>query len=250
MKKRKHKIRLKSSVIIVFFIICLCVAIYSCYRLFMWKQNIDRNNEIKEQIGGYINVLENEKLKDKYNVDFASLKKINPDVVAWIKVNGTNIEYPVVKGNDNSYYLKHNFNKEYNIAGWIFSDYKNKFDSTDRNIVIYGHDLKDDSMFGTLKNVLEEDWSKNVSNTIIVLINENNSFIYQVFSTYSIKNEDYYTNTEFTSSDEFQKNINKIKSKSNFNYNVDVDSSDSILTLTNCIGDGSKRVVLHAKRIY
>ena len=188
-------------------------------------------------------------MKDKYNVDFKSLKEINSDVVAWIKVNGTNIEYPVVKGKDNNYYLKHNLKKEYNNAGWIFADYKNKFDGTDRNIVIFGHNTKDGSMFGSLKNVLESDWQKEVKNTIIVMVNENEPIIYQVFSTYSIKPEDYYITTEFKDGEDFSKFIDTIKKRSNHDYNVNVDSSDSVLTLSSCIGDGSKRVVLHAKLI-
>ena len=78
----------------------------------------------------------------------------------------------VVNGNDNSYYLKHNFNKEYNIAGRIFSDYHNKFDETDKNIVIFGHNTKDGSMFGTLKNVLDKSWQENRDNLEIILITE------------------------------------------------------------------------------
>ena len=228
----------------------MVVAIYSTYKIIMWKQNVDRNNKIKEEVNDLIKVDEKENLKDKYNVDFKSLKEINSDVVAWIKVNGTNIEYPVVKGKDNNYYLKHNLKKEYNNAGWIFADYKNKFDGTDRNIVIFGHNTKDGSMFGSLKNVLESDWQKEVKNTIIVMVNENEPIIYQVFSTYSIKPEDYYITTEFKDGEDFSKFIDTIKKRSNHDYNVNVDSSDSVLTLSSCIGDGSKRVVLHAKKIY
>ena len=250
MKKNKRKIRIKSNIIIIFGILCLVVAIYSTYKIIMWKQNVDRNNKIKEEVNDLIKVDEKEILKDKYNVDFKSLKEINTDVIAWIKVNGTNIEYPVVKGTDNSYYLKHNLKKEYNNAGWIFADYKNKFDGTDRNIVIFGHNTKDGSMFGSLKNVLESDWQKEVKNTIIVMVNENEPIIYQVFSTYSIKPEDYYITTEFKDDEDFSKFIDTIKKRSNYDYNVNVDSSDSVLTLSSCIGDGSKRVVLHAKKIY
>jgi len=105
-------------------------------------------------------------------------------------------------------------------------------------------------MFGSLKNVLESDWQKEVKNTIIVMVNENEPIIYQVFSTYSIKPEDYYITTEFKDGEDFSKFIDTIKKRSNHDYNVNVDSSDSFLTLSSCIGDGSKRVVLHAKKIY
>ena len=147
------------------------------------------------------------------------------------------------------YYLKHNFNKEYNIAGWIFADYHNKFDETDKNIVIFGHNTKNGSMFGTLKNVLDKSWQENKDNLEITLVTEKEQYKYQVFSTYSITPEDYYINTIFNSDDEYSKFINKIKSRSNYDYNIEVDSSDKVLTLSNCIGDGKKRVVLHAKLI-
>ena len=68
--------------------------------------------------------------------------------------------------------MNHNFEKKYNIAGWIFADYKNNFDKTDKNIVIYGHNRKDGSMFGTLKNILKEEWYSNEENFVIDFITE------------------------------------------------------------------------------
>lgn len=246
---KKRKVRLKSSVIVIFIIICLCVAIYSCYKVFVWKHSVDRNEEIKDKIDDSIIIVEEEKEEDKYKVDFNSLKEQNADTVAYLKVNNTNIDYAVVRGNDNQYYLKHNFNKEWNFAGWIFSDYRNKFDGTDKNIVIFGHSMKNGSMFGTLKNVLNKQWQENEENLHIVLVTENYTSLYQVFSTYIILAEDYYINTEFSGDDEFSEFIRTIKSRSNYDYNIEVNSSDSILTLSSCIGDLKKRVVLHAKKI-
>ena len=155
----------------------------------------------------------------------------------------------MVKGNDNSYYLKHNFEKKWNVAGWIFGDYHNKFDESDKNLIIYGHNTKDGSMFGTLKNVLNKDWYENEENHKVVLVTEKGTYYYQVFSTYSIKPEDYYINTEFKDNDEFDKFIKKLKSRSIYDYGIEVSGEDKILTLSSCIGDGTKRVVLHAKLI-
>ena len=249
MKKNKRKIRIKSNIIIIFGILCFVVAIYSTYKIIMWKQNVDRNNTIKEEINELVEIDEKNSLKDKYNVDFKSLKEQNSDTIAYIKVNGTNIDYVVVKENDNSYYLNHNFNKEYNVAGWIFSDYHNKFDETDKNIVIFGHNTKNGSMFGTLKNVLDKSWQDNKDNLEITLVTEKGQYKYQVFSTYSIIAEDYYINTLFNSDGEYSRFLNEISSRSNYDYNVEVNSNDRILTLSSCIGDGKKRVVLHAKLI-
>ncbi|MBR2708055.1 MAG: class B sortase [Bacilli bacterium] len=247
-KKRK----VKNWTIVFIFSIFVILFVFSSYKVIMWKLNVDKNNNInKEIIKKNIKIDNNEKNKKyKYNVDFESLKKQNPDTVAYLKVNGTNIDYVVVKGKDNSYYLKHNFNKEYNIAGWIFADYKNKFDGTDKNIVVFGHNTKDGSMFGTLKNVLSEDWQNNKDNLQITFVTERKEYLYQVFSTYSIKPEEYYIKTDFESNDEYIEFLNELKERSNHDYKVDISPNDTILTLSSCIGDGSKRVVLHAKKIY
>ena len=248
---RKNR-KVKNWTIVFIFSIFVILFVFSSYKVIMWKLNVDKNNNInKEIIKKNIKIDNNEKNKKyKYNVDFESLKKQNPDTVAYLKVNGTNIDYVVVKGKDNSYYLKHNFNKEYNIAGWIFADYKNKFDGTDKNIVVFGHNTKDGSMFGTLKNVLSEDWQNNKDNLQITFVTERKEYLYQVFSTYSIKPEEYYIKTDFESNDEYIEFLNELKERSNHDYKVDISPNDTILTLSSCIGDGSKRVVLHAKKIY
>lgn len=244
----KKKIKLKKLIILLFAIISLCGLIYSGYNIFIWKKSIDKNTSIKEKIEESITIIENEDTY-KYEIDFASLKKENPDTVAYLKVNNTNIDYIIVRGNDNNYYLKHNFYKEYNVAGWIFSDYKNKFDGTDKNIVIFGHNMKDGSMFGTLTNILNKAWQENKDNLQVVLATEKGTSLYEVFSVYSILPEEYYINTEFTNDDEYSKFLKKIKNRSVYNYDVDITSSDNILTLSTCTGNGKKRIVLHARKI-
>lgn len=84
-------------------------------------------------------------------VDFSSLKKINLDVVVWLRIPGV-LEYPVVRGQDNSYYLSHTVQKTYNIAGSICLDYRNEEDFSDSKSIIYGHNMKDGSMFHVLRN--------------------------------------------------------------------------------------------------
>lgn len=246
MAKRRLKKKYVGILITIFIIICLIGLIYSLINIINWKKDVDDNKDILEEIKE--NIITNEE-NDLIKIDFKSLKEQNSDTIAYIKVNGTNIDYVVVKGNDNSYYLNHNFNKEYNVAGWIFSDYHNKFDETDKNIVIFGHNTKNGSMFGTLKNVLDKSWQDNKDNLEITLVTEKGQYKYQVFSTYSIMAEDYYINTLFNSSDEYSRFLNEISSRSNYDYNVEVNSNDKVLTLSSCIGDGKKRVVLHAKLI-
>ena len=159
------------------------------------------------------------------------------------------MEYPVVKTTNNSFYLNHSFDKSKNLAGWIFADCKNKFDNTDKNIVIYGHNMRDGSMFGSLKNILNSDWYDNEENTNITLFTENEKCIYKVFSVYKIENEDYYIKTEFSNDSEFEKFIETLKKRSIKNFNIDISKEDSILTLSTCANNNKYRVVLHAKKI-
>ena len=238
----KRKVRVRSWLIVFYMILCLCGMGFSLYNIIMWKMHVNDNNEIKKEIEDIV-VIED----DKVEINFNDLKAINPDVVGYIKIKNTDIGYAVVKGTDNSYYLKHNIKKEYNIAGWIFADFNNKVDGTDKNLVIYGHDTKDGSMFGTLHNLLNKDIQEKNENEII-FITENETSYYQIFSTYIIEPEDYYINTVFSTDQEYTSFLNKIKSRSNYDYKVNVGLEDRVLTLSTCTDSGKKRVVVHARK--
>jgi sortase B len=218
--------------------------IYSSYRILTWKKDNNENINIKEEIEEAVEVIEEEE-EVKYSIDFNKLKSQNSDTVAYLKVNNTDVDYVVVKGKDNKYYLTHNFEKKWNVAGWVFADYHNKFDGTDRNIVIFGHNMKTGIMFGTLKKVLKKDWYTNPDNSIITLATEAGNYSYQVFSVYSIKPEAYYINTEFKNDSEFYEFLNKVKNRSIYDFNVSLSKEDKILTLSTCNSNG--RTVLHAK---
>ena len=243
-KKKTNKL---NTILILLFIILL---FYSGTKIVIWYVNNQNNKKITEEISQFVTVDETKtENEEKYVIDFEKLKEKNSDIVAWLKVNGTNIETTVVKTTDNDYYLTHNFNKEYNSAGWIFADYKNKVDGTDKNLVIYGHNMRDDSMFGSLKWVINEDWYNNEDNKYITLITENETQVYEVFSVYQIEKEDYYIQTNFNTEKEFNTVAQTIKKRSKKDFNVDVNENDNILTLSTCANNNKYRVVLHAKKI-
>ena len=197
MRRKKNKRYKKVILNIIIYMILIFVLIYSGIKIFKWYKDKTNNNKIAEQIKSTVIVEDKneDENKEEYTVDFNKLKEQNNETVAWIKVNNTNVEYPVVRATNNSFYLNHSFDKSKNSAGWIFADYKNKFDNTDKNIVIYGHNMRDDSMFGSLKNILNSDWYNNEENTNIALYTENEKYIYKVFSIYKIESEDYYIKT-------------------------------------------------------
>lgn len=250
-KKNKSKKYKKAILNLVIYIMLLSILLYSGIKIYKWYKDKTNNSKIAEQIKHTVIVEEKneDENKKEYKIDFNKLKDQNNETVAWIKVNNTNIEYPVVKGTNNSFYLNHSFDKSNNSAGWIFADYRNKFDNTDKNIVIYGHNMKDNSMFGSLKNILNSDWYDNEENTNITLYTENEKCIYKVFSIYKIESEDYYIKTEFSDDNNFEQFVNTIKKRSIKEFNTDVSKEDNILTLSTCANNNKYRVVLHAKKI-
>lgn len=251
MRRKKNKKYKKAILNLILYIILLSILIYSGIKIFKWYKDKTNNNKIVEQIKSTVIVEENneEGNENGYTVDFNKLKEQNNETIAWLKINNTNIEYPVVKGTNNSFYLNHSFDKSKNSAGWIFADYKNKFDNTDKNIVIYGHNMRDGSMFGSMLNILDAKWYENEENTNITLYTENEKCIYKVFSIYKIESEDYYIKTEFSDDNNFEQFVNTIKKRSIKEFNTDVSKDDNILTVSTCANNNKYRVVLHAKKI-
>ncbi len=251
MRRKKNKKYKKAILNLILYIILLSILIYSGIKIFKWYKDKTNNNKIAEQIKSTVIVEEKneDENKDEYTVDFNKLKEQNNETIAWLKVNNTNVEYPVVKGTNNSFYLNHSFDKSSNSAGWIFADCRNKFDNTDKNIVIYGHNMRDGSMFGSMLNILNSKWYENEENTNITLYTENEKSIYKVFSVYKIENEDYYIKTEFKNGNEFEGFIKNLKKRSIKDFNVDVSKDDNILTLSTCANNNKYRVVLHAKKV-
>lgn len=248
------KLKLKNWVFITINLILIGVLIYSAINIINWYKD---NKDSKKQKENYVNIQEKiDKIVDlpeSKEVDpqelLKELKQKNNDTVAWLKVNGTNINYPVVKASDNNYYIKHSFDKTYNKAGWIFADFRNKFDGTDKNTIIYGHNRRDGSMFWTLKDTLKSNWRKNTDNLTITLVKENEVEKYKVFSTYEVEKEDYYITTDFDENITYKDFLETIKSRSNYNFNQEVTEEDKILTLSTCSNDNRYRTVLHAVKI-
>lgn len=182
------------------------------------------------------------------DVDFTELKKENNDVVGWIKIEGTNINYPFVQTNNNDYYLNHSFDKKKNSAGWVFLDYRNNIADLQKNTIIYAHGREDDTMFGTLKNILKSKWLDDSNNYIVKLATAQENSLWQVFSVYRIPTTSDYLQTEFISEEEYQTFLKLIKNRSQYDFQTDLANDDQIITLSTCYNKTDK-VVLHAKLI-
>ncbi len=236
--------------ILYIILICLFVILFiSLKNIFKW---IEDNKKTKEML----NVIEDnstvEVIEDGesglINVDLNDLKNINSDTVGYIKVNNTNINYPVVQTTNNTYYLSHTFDKTENKAGWVFMDYRNHNETFDANTILYAHGRLDNTMFGSLRKVVKEEWYTNPDNYIIQYSNDYYSTKWQVFSIYKVRETDDYIKTNFNSNNEYQEFINLIKNRSIYNFNTDITINDKILTLSSCYND-DYRMVLHAKLV-
>lgn len=235
-------------------LIAIAIFIYSLISIIIWQRDNSNTKKMMSSIYDSMDFTNTIQVIDENGavadvVDFSKIKKKNNSTVAWVKVNGTEIDYPVVQHKNNDYYLTHSFDKSKNSAGWIFldCDTSNKF--TDKNTVIYGHNRRNGSMFSTLQNILDKDWYTKKSNQTITLYTPEKTIHYQVFSVYKIKSETYYTKNDFKDDAEYEKFLNKITDRSIYDFKVDVSKDDDILTLSTCGNNKSYRVVLHAKRI-
>lgn len=209
--------------------------------------NNNSENEINEELTPE-NISNEENTSSYLNVNFTELLAKNNDTKAFIKVEGTNITYPVVQSSDNDFYLTHSFNKTDNRAGWVFLDYRNDINDLQANTIIYAHGLTRGTMFGTLKNVLKKDWQENENNHIIRISTPSYNALWKVFSVYTIPTEVYYLTNEFNNISDHQKFLNTLIGRSIYNFGTTVNTDDKVLTLSTCLNDFDK-VVLHAKLI-
>lgn len=185
----------------------------------------------------------------QYEKVFSTLQGINKDTVGWLTVNNTKIDYPVVQGKDNDYYLKRDYYQSKNRHGWIFMDYRNNPDELDENTIIYGHNLANQTMFGTLRYALNSYWYNKSANQIITFNTPNANMKFQIFSIYTIPTTNDYLDVTFPSVGAYQEYIDLVKGRSIYDFNVEVTPDDKLLTLSTCANGNDKRLVVHAKLI-
>ena len=273
-EKKSNKKTIINLVLIFFLIILFCIIIYEGINLYKWHKDNEDIEEISEIINDKtiinditsenednVNIIEqkSEPTTSIYwsyikmnliDVNLTELKKINPDTVGWIVLNGTNVNYPFVQTKDNDYYMTHSFNKKKNSAGWLFLDYRNSLDKIDKNNIIYGHSRIDKTMFGSLKDTLNKSWYNNKENHIIKLSTDKYDSLWQIFSIYHLPNTNDYLQTVFNSGEEFKEFASMLQNRSIYKFETSVNEEDRILTLSTCHNNTAKqKLVIHAKLI-
>ncbi len=165
-------------------------------------------------------------------VDFESLQAINPDVIAWIIMEGTNINYPVVQGKDNSEYLYKLVDGSSNSAGSIFMDYRNHTDFIGRNTVLYGHHMKNETMFAPITNYKKQSFYDEHP-TCLILTPEGN-YTLEFFAGYVASMNSDAWKLEFESDDEYGAWLEQSVANSTFQSNICPTPQDRVVTLSTC----------------
>ena len=183
-------------------------------------------------------------------VDFDALKEQNPDVYAWISIPGTNVDYPILQNpDDDSYYLTHTIDHEKATAGAIYTESYNSKDFTDPNTVIYGHNMKNGSMFRTLHNY--EDRSFFDENREVYIYLPDAILEYRIFAAYVYDNRHLLLNFDFEDEYVYQEYLDDIFSIRDMNSYIDtsmeVGTDDRIITLSTCnAGIATQRYLVQA----
>jgi len=249
--KKKHKF-----IYTLIILVCLGVIAYSSYNIILWALENKRNNDLLNDIQSVTNITHEEVIIDnqpivKTNYELGELLRRNSDTVGWVYVPNSKIDYPVVQKNDNEFYLTHSFNHSENSAGWIFADASCNV-LTSKNVVIYGHNRKDGSMFGSLKNVHDANWISNQENHYITFANLEETGIYKIFSVFVANDEhvNSYLETDFSSDEAFRAYLEKIQKSSSQKFDVDLSNTEKIITLYTCYGMNNQRLLVFAAKVY
>lgn len=217
----------------------LLVIFIGIFSFCTWKylsinKGIQKEKEEQEQLIEISEVKEEvDNVKEKSKINFEELSEINSDIVAWIEIEGTNINYPIVQSNNNTYYLKHSFYKKYSNYGTIYMDATANKDFTSKNTFIYGHYTANKSMFGELGNYMKQSFFE--EHPYVTLYTPEKTLEVEIFSVHvdNASSDSYQMN--FTTDEAYKEYIELMKQKSVINSSIEVDyTNDKVITLYSC----------------
>ena len=172
------------------------------------------------------------------NIDFGALQSINPDIVAWITVPNTNIDYPVLIGSDDTTYLNYNYNKEWSVLGSIFAFSDTAKDLSDAHICLFGHNMASPQMFGELRNYRNADFAN--ANRNFYIYTPKSVTEYEIFSIYDcISTDSTFLHKMNYDSKEFQELISHMQVNNTINMGTTVEEKKQIVTLSACSNYGT-----------
>lgn len=253
-KHTKSKSKVEKIIVNMILIILIGISVYSGGKVILWIRNDKETKKIEEELLTKVvvpeepneaNAQEVAQEESSTKIDFTKLEEINTDIFAWIKIEGTNINYPILQGKTDEYYLERNIYKKYNGNGSIFVDSSTKRDFSDDNTVIYGHNIRNGKLFANLNKIYKGELGQEVE--VDIITKEANSK-YKVFSACKMILDTATIQKNFKE-EEKKKYIERFVKKSAKTFESEIDVSKNILTLVTCDSTGNQRIVVHAIKI-
>lgn len=232
--------------------LCIIVFVYSAYELIQYaKTYADTEQELQQvqQLYEETQDIQEQQRSQVIQPRFEKLLTINENIVGWITIPNSQLNNPVMYSGDNDYYLHHNYLDEESRAGSVFMDFRNDVEELARHTILYGHVMRNGSMFGELDKFAEQSYADEHSIITFSTLYEN--YELQVFAAYETTTDFYYIETDFTDDAAFGQFLTEIQKRSVISMPVDVTATDQILTLSTCTTSSAdnERFVVHAKLV-
>lgn len=231
--------------------LCVIVFIYSAFELIQYaKTYADTEQELQQVQQLYEQTQDIQEQRSQIiQPRFEKLQTINENIVGWITIPNSQLNNPVMYSGDNDYYLHHNYLDEESRAGSVFMDFRNDVEGLGRHTILYGHVMRNGSMFGELDKFAEQSYADEHSMITFSTLYEN--YELQVFAAYETTTDFYYIETDFTDGAAFDRFLNDIQRLSLITMPIDVTATDQILTLSTCTTsiEDNERFVVHAKLV-
>ena len=225
MKKFKNSII--TALLLVIFIFCGYKIVHKFYTDSRAEATYSELRELNEDNNSNSGQSEEQKEDLKEN-----LSHINEDFKFWITVDNTDLEYPVLQSEDNDYYLKRDINKQTTSAGAIYLDYRDDVDYS-QNLILYGHNMKNGTMFAPIIKYKSEDFWK--QNNKIRIYNGPYEYVYEVYAVCAVDADTFdYLYVDFETQEDFLSYVNKIKDKALYKTDMEISENDKIITLSTC----------------
>ncbi len=229
--KRKKKSN-SSRVLRTLMLLCAVGVLLSALVLFLEKQQQAKARETYRELLSIREMVPEEEDEGADLLDFTPLWEINSQVVAWISAEDTEIDYPVLRAEDNSYYMRRLITGEYNIAGSIFMDYRNRGDLSDKNTLIYGHNMKDETMFSALAYYKEEGYYE--GHPFFFIRTPTANYRVELFAGKVVDGSLESVRLDFEDEGDFLNYVEALRSGSTFNSGLEVKGGDRLVTLSTC----------------
>ncbi len=231
MKKKKN---ILSNIILI---IAFCIFLYAGYNLYLIFSEYGEGTKEYDQITETVVTEKTEEVEGEeekiLQIDFAKLSAINSDIVGWIDFGELDISYPVVRGDDNSKYLKTTFEGKKNSSGTIFMDYQNSGDFKDSNTFIYGHNMKNGSMFGKLRKFKSAEFLQ-LSPNFYIYTPDGIRATYQIFAVSIVEDSSEIYHKFYATEDEFLTYQDYITRNAMQKVSADLNSQSKIVSLSTC----------------